>query len=90
MTNQKANLVLGLAICWGCNIAHLALGWFLVFPLPRVGVVVIGGIGVLQLAYVIPLCLHFKKEGETNVIKGLIIAASITALLNVGCWTFKP
>jgi len=87
MTNQKAHLGLGLAICWVCNIAHLALGWFLFFPLPRVGVVVIGGIGAVQLAYLVPLSIYLKNKGQTDMMKGLIIAASITALLNVGCWT---
>ena len=87
MTDDKGNLGWGLVICWFCNIVHLGIGFFLILSVMPLGVFVFGGIGAVQLAYVIPLCLHFKKEGETNVVKGLIIAASITALLNVGCWT---
>ena len=87
MTDEKGNLGLGLVICWGCNILHLGLGWFLILAVMRVGIVVFGGIGVVQLAYVIPLCMHLRKSGQTDTVKGLIIAASITALLNVGCWT---
>jgi hypothetical protein len=51
------------------------------------GMIVFGGIGLVQLAYVIPFCRHFKSEGQTNIVNGLIIAASLTALLNVACWT---
>ena len=87
MTDEKGNLGLGLVICWGCNIAHLALGWFFIFALPPVGMVVFGAIGVVQLAYVIPVALYLDNKGQTDMMKGLIIAASITALLNVGCWT---
>jgi hypothetical protein len=87
MNDDKGNLGLGLLICWGCNITHLALGWFLILTVMPVGVVVFGGVGVVQLAYVIPLYMHLKNSGKTNTMKGVIIAASITALLNVGCWT---
>jgi hypothetical protein len=87
MTDDKGNLGLGLLICWGCNILHLASTWVLILMVAPVGMILFGGIGIVQLAYVISLCLHFKRKGQTNVMKGLIIAASITALLNVGCWT---
>ena len=86
-TQEPGRVVKGLAICWGCNILNLIAGWILIFVLPPVGAVVFGGIGLVQLAYVIPFCRHFKSKGQTNVVKGLIIAASITTLLNVGCWT---
>lgn len=87
MTDEKGNLGWGLLICWGCNILHLASSWVFIFMAPPVGMILFGGIGLVQLAYVIPLCLHFKRKGQTNVMKGLIMAASITALLTVGCWT---
>ena len=87
MTDEKGNLGLGLLICWGCNIVHLGIGFFLILSVMPLGVFVFGGIGVVQLAYVIPLCLRFKANGQTNLMKGLIIGASVTALLNVGCWT---
>lgn len=87
MTDEKGNLGWGLLICWSCNIVHLGIGWLLIFTVMPLGVLVFGGIGVVQLAYVIPLCFRCRANGQTNVLKGLIIAASITALLNVGCWT---
>jgi hypothetical protein len=60
---------------------------FLISTMLPIGVVVFGGIGVVQLAYIVPLYMHLKKNGQINTAKGLIIAASITVLLNVGCWT---
>jgi hypothetical protein len=87
MTEERGNILMGLGICWGCNILHLVAGWILVFVAMPLGLVVFGGIGLVQLVYVIPFCRRFKSKGQTNIVKGLIIAASITALLNVGCWT---
>jgi hypothetical protein len=43
-------------------------------------------IAVVQLAYIFPLVLYFKRRSEIATVKGLWIAASIVALLNVGCW----
>ncbi len=87
MPEYRGDVFMGLAICWGCNILNLVVGWVLIFFVEPVGMIVFGGIGLVQLVYVIPFCRHFKSDGQTNIVKGLIIAASVTALLNVGCWT---
>jgi hypothetical protein len=42
-------------------------------------------IGVGQLVYIIPAIVIAKVKGETNIVKGLIIGASITFLLNAAC-----
>ena len=44
------------------------------------------GISIVQLAYMVPLYLHYRKKGATETAKGLVIAAAVTALLNGGCW----
>lgn len=44
------------------------------------------GIGLTQLLYVVPLYLYFRKTSQKNTAKGLVIGASIVALLNVTCW----
>jgi hypothetical protein len=87
LMQDEGTVLKGLAICWGCNILHLIAGWILMFAVTRVGMVVFGGIGLVQLVYVIPFWRHFKSEGQANIVNGLVIAASVTALLNVGCWT---
>ena len=44
------------------------------------------GIGLTQLLYIVPLYIHYRKKEQKNTAKGLVIAASIIALLNVTCW----
>src|SRR5882724_7429985 len=85
MSNEKGSVGLGLLLCWGLNILHIVAGWGLIFFVMPVGLVVLGGIGLVQLAYVVPICHRYKAKGKTDFVKGMIIAASITALLNVGC-----
>jgi len=89
VTDDQGRVWLGLLLCWICNIVQVGLGFVLIlasYPRVVVGIVIFGGVGLVQLAYVVPLCLHYKKLGQRNVVKGLIIAASITALLNASCW----
>ena len=43
-------------------------------------------IGVIQLVYILPLYFRYKRKGQRNTAKGLVIAASVTALLNATCW----
>lgn len=46
------------------------------------------GIGIAQLIYVVPAIIVLRRRREFAVIKGLIIGAIITALVNGGCWLF--
>ena len=45
-------------------------------------------IGIAQLIYVVPAIIVLRRRREFAVIKGLIIGAIITALVNGGCWLF--
>jgi hypothetical protein len=40
---------------------------------------------VSQLAYVIPALIIARRKGHDATVKGIIIAASLTALLNIAC-----
>ena len=42
-------------------------------------------IGASQLAYIIPAIIIVKRKGRPGMVKGLIIGASITFLLNAAC-----
>lgn len=44
------------------------------------------GIGIFQFLYVIPVSIWLKQREEYGLMKGVIIGAVITALLNGGCW----
>ncbi len=52
------------------------------------GVWLVGGVGFLfwQLLYVIPLALRFQRQGKTGLMKGVIIGAVFTALINGACF----
>jgi hypothetical protein len=45
-------------------------------------------VGVTQLLYVIPLVVILIRQHNWGLMKGVIIGAVITALLNGGCWVF--
>ena len=85
MSNDEGNIGWGLLLCWGVNIGEIVVGFLTLVVLP-LGAALIGGIGIIQLIYVIPLYFSFRKKGKTETAKGLVIAASITALLNATCW----
>jgi hypothetical protein len=44
------------------------------------------GFFLLQLLYVIPVVIRLKRQGKVARIKGVIIGAVITALLNGACF----
>jgi len=43
-------------------------------------------IGIAQLIYIIPVAFLIARQREWEKMKGLILGAVITALLNGGCW----
>jgi len=85
MNTDEGQIALGLLLCWGLNIGEVIFG-FLMLMVPVLGFALIGGIGIVQLIYVLPFYFSFKKQGKTDTAKGLVIAASMTALLNAACW----
>ncbi|PMB50877.1 hypothetical protein CEN40_00635 [Fischerella thermalis CCMEE 5205] len=44
------------------------------------------GIGITQVVYIIPVLLRLKRQEKFALMKGVIIGAIFTALLNGGCW----
>ncbi|BAY24818.1 hypothetical protein NIES2100_46150 [Calothrix sp. NIES-2100] len=52
------------------------------------GTILIGSMGffIWQLLYVIPLCIWLRRQQRLAMMKGVIIGAVITALLNGGCF----
>jgi ABC-type Fe3+-siderophore transport system permease subunit len=42
-------------------------------------------IGISQLVYIIPAIIIFHRRGEPQTVKGLLIGASLTFLLNAAC-----
>lgn len=44
--------------------------------------------GVTQLIYVIPLVVVLARRRRYGIMKGVIVGAVLTALLNGGCWLY--
>ena len=42
-------------------------------------------VGVSQLVYIIPAIIFYWRDGRRGVVRGLVIAAAITFLLNATC-----
>jgi len=51
-----------------------------------IGFAMLFGIGLAQLMWIIPAYLRYKKRGETETAKGILIAAGLVFLLNASCW----
>jgi hypothetical protein len=46
------------------------------------------GIGLVQFIYILPICVYLRRRREWDLMKGVIIGACISLLLNGGCWLF--
>ncbi|MEL6775781.1 MAG: hypothetical protein AAFO06_00880 [Cyanobacteria bacterium J06597_16] len=44
------------------------------------------GIGITQLLYVVPLALWLRNRGRFDTMKGVVIGAALTVLLNGSCF----
>jgi hypothetical protein len=51
-----------------------------------IGFVLFFGIGLSQAIWMVPAYLHYKRRGETETAKGILIVAGIVFLLNASCW----
>jgi hypothetical protein len=54
--------------------------------LSQIGLFAVLGIGITQLIYLVPYCFFLNHKNRDAEIKGVIIGAIITFLLNGGCW----
>jgi hypothetical protein len=91
MSENQGNIFAGLGICWGLNLVQVGMA-MLALVAGNYGLailaVILAGFGVIQLAYIVPLYFLLKRRGKVLTARGLVIAASITVLLNSACdWT---
>src|SRR6476646_6985953 len=87
MNDGRGSIVAGLAICWLLNIAQLGVGWLLLVADVRMlpaFYVLIYAIGLVQVGYVVPIWRLLVRRGKPRTAKGLLIAACVTAVLNLG------
>jgi len=93
--NELVEIIKGLSLLLGCHLMAASTIFVLGFILsPILGnysflsVWIIGAMGFLfwQLLYVIPLVLRFQRRGKIGMMKGVIIGAVFTALVNGACY----
>ena len=86
MNQDRGSILAGMAICWLLNVAQLGVGWLLlvadVRTLPAYYVLV-GAIGLVQVGYVVPIWRLLRRKGKPRTAKGILLAAALTALLNL-------
>jgi hypothetical protein len=97
--HHEGSVLQGLLLCWGMNLVQVMLGCAVAWTeAERPGgsntvvyfaVALALSVGLLQLLYLIPLWRVLKTNGRTQTIKGVRIAACITALLNAAWLVFK-
>jgi hypothetical protein len=92
--NDFSQIVSGIFLVGFLHTAAFFIGAFIMFIASALQVYQIGmifaiagaGIGVSQLIYIIPLLIRLIRQQEWGLMKGVIIGAVLTALLNGGCW----
>jgi hypothetical protein len=97
--NERKGIVSGIFLLIGLHIAAVILGIIVLF----IHFYVVGqdnyltllffgsffaGLGIVQLIYVIPAIFILRRRRNFTLVKGVIIGAVVTALLNGGCWLF--
>ncbi|HWG39457.1 MAG TPA: hypothetical protein VN658_02815 [Candidatus Acidoferrales bacterium] len=86
MAQGRGSIAAGMAICWLLNIAQLGIGWLLLVADVRMlpaYYVLIGAIGVVQVGYVVPIWHLLRRKEKPRTAKGVLLAATLTALMNV-------
>jgi hypothetical protein len=100
--NERKGIVSGIFLLIGLHIAAVILGIIVLFIyISLVGNVgkdnylglllfgsFFGCLGIAQLIYVIPAIFILRRRRNFTLVKGVIIGAVVTALLNGGCWLF--
>ncbi|HEV7674826.1 MAG TPA: hypothetical protein VGQ12_09875 [Candidatus Angelobacter sp.] len=85
MNQGRGSIIAGMAICWLLNVAELGVGWLLLVADVRMlpaYYVLIGAIGLVQVGYVVPLWRLLHRREMPRTARGMLIAATITALFN--------
>lgn len=98
--NERKEIVSGIFLLIGLHIAAVILGIIVLFIYISLvgnvgkdnylGLLLIwsffGCLGITQLIYVIPAIFILRRRRKFTLVKGVIIGAVVTALLNGGCW----
>lgn len=92
MAEGEGNVFVGMLLCWLLNLAHLGIVVLVLFlggdrTLPGF-FILLGAFGLFQFVYLAPVYRLLKRRSKISTAKGIVIAASFTALLNASWWVF--
>jgi len=83
---EFVQVILGILILLGLNALSIGISLAIVSSGVYVAGIYALAIAISQLLYVVPLCIWLKRKNRMSMMKGVIIGAVITALLNGGCY----
>ncbi len=81
---KKGSLGMGLLISGGVNVAVLAIS--LATLMLGIGIVLLVGFGLLQFVWLLPFYFNYRRKGETDTCKGILLGSGLTLLLSAACW----
>ncbi|KAM3094719.1 hypothetical protein ACKFKG_15685 [Phormidesmis sp. 146-35] len=92
--SELRDIVGGVFLAFGLNILAVIFfvgmaGLFTNLQLPSIPIIFVYltfGIGLSQLIYIVPIAVRFARRQQWGRMKGVIIGAVITALLNGSCF----
>src|SRR4051794_13976959 len=82
---DKGSVSRGLGFTMLLHLLQIPIGLVLAIVPSIFSLLAVFFIGLSQCVYMIPAYIYFRKNGETETAKGLLIGASITFLLNATC-----
>ena len=82
--NDEGSVWLGFGMAAVINVAVGMAGGLTLFM--GAGSFILMGFGLVQAAWIIPMMVSFRKSGQRQTMKGVIVAAVVTLLLNAACW----
>lgn len=84
--NAVLSLVSGLILSTCCFSNSCSSQWNTPGLLCGISLISLAFIGVIQLVYVLPYGIWLRRRGRSETLKGIMIGAVITVLINGGCF----
>jgi hypothetical protein len=87
VSEDRGNLgsvAVGVGMGVAFTVMGVGLGIILASAFSRL--VMLVGIGIVQLLWMLPAWLIYRRRGQTETAKGILITAGVVFLLNASCW----
>jgi hypothetical protein len=81
--SETRELIKGLFTVWGLNLVQLVVSVLAIAI--WLGIYGLYFFGAVQLIFVVPMAISAVREKNSGRIKGIVLAAAVTAMLDVAC-----